>query len=72
MHQGIVFSWNEAKGYGFVTTEDGDRIFCHRSAIMSPGQWILEENEFVTFDVEYDSLGRARAVNLHRVHRSAR
>lgn len=49
--QGKVKWFDKKKGYGFITTEQGDDIFVHHSAINEPGFRTLEEGEAVTFEV---------------------
>ena len=49
---GIVKWFNDAKGFGFVTPDDGGAdLFVHFSAIVSSGFKTLAENQRVTFDV---------------------
>lgn len=48
---GTVKWFNGEKGYGFITTDDGDDVFAHFSQINKEGFKTLEEGEKVTFDV---------------------
>jgi CspA family cold shock protein len=49
---GTVKWFNDSKGYGFITPEDGSKdIFCHHSAIQS-SQRSLQEGQQVEFDVK--------------------
>ena len=48
---GKVKWFNSEKGYGFITTEEGNDIFAHFSQIQKDGFKTLEEGEAVTFDV---------------------
>lgn len=48
---GVVKWFNAEKGYGFITTEDGQDIFAHFSQIQKEGFKTLEEGQSVTFDV---------------------
>jgi CspA family cold shock protein len=50
--QGTVKWFDGAKGYGFITREDGSEIFVHYSGIDSEGYRDLEENWKVSFEVE--------------------
>lgn len=63
MQNGTVKWFNETKGFGFITTEDGTDVFAHFSAIQGDGFKTLAEGESVTFDVEEGDKG-PRAVNI--------
>jgi CspA family cold shock protein len=50
--QGTVKWFNNAKGYGFISREQGGQdIFVHQSAIQAEGYRSLEEGQRVEFDV---------------------
>ena len=49
--KGIVKWFNEEKGFGFITAEDGKDVFAHFSAIQKEGFKKLTEGEAVTFEV---------------------
>jgi len=49
--RGRVKWFNEQKGFGFLSQDNGDDVFVHFSAIQSNGFKTLAENEEVTFDV---------------------
>ena len=52
MATGTVKWFNDAKGFGFVTPDDGGPdLFAHFSAIQSEGFKYLQENQRVSFDV---------------------
>src|SRR4030095_10206759 len=52
MATGTVKWFNEAKGFGFITPEDGGKdLFAHFSAIQESGFKTLQEGQRVTFDV---------------------
>lgn len=51
MATGVVKWFNNTKGYGFITGEDGRDVFVHYSAIAREGYKTLDGNERVTFDV---------------------
>jgi CspA family cold shock protein len=51
MAQGTVKWFNESKGFGFITQEDGSDVFAHYSAIESQGFKTLTEGDVVNFDV---------------------
>jgi CspA family cold shock protein len=51
MATGTVKWFNEAKGFGFITPEDGGAdLFAHFSAIQSQGFKTLKEGDRVEFD----------------------
>jgi CspA family cold shock protein len=49
---GTVKWFNEQKGYGFITTEEGKDVFVHYSSILGSGFRTLSEGQAVAFDVE--------------------
>lgn len=49
--QGRVKWFNEAKGFGFITMEDGQDVFVHFSAIQAQGFKTLPEGATVEFDL---------------------
>jgi cold shock protein len=51
MPQGKVKWFNDAKGYGFITQDGGQDVFCHFSAITGEGYRSLKEGDTVQFDV---------------------
>ena len=63
--RGTVKWFNKAKGYGFITTEGGQDVFVHYSAIIADGYKELVENEPVEFEVEAGDKGD-KAVNVKR------
>jgi CspA family cold shock protein len=48
---GKVKWFNDAKGFGFITTETGEDVFVHFSAIQSKGFRSLQEGSNVEFDL---------------------
>ena len=60
---GKVKWFNEQKGYGFVTAEDGTEVFVHFSAIKGEGFKTLAEGDSVSFDVEQGPKG-PKAINV--------
>lgn len=63
MAEGKVKWFNESKGYGFITTEDGGDIFVHYSSIQGNGFKTLVEGDAVSFDIEEGPKG-PKAVNV--------
>ncbi|HEY0158408.1 MAG TPA: cold-shock protein [Thermoanaerobaculia bacterium] len=48
---GKVKWFNDAKGFGFITTETGEDVFVHFSAISAKGFRSLQEGANVEFDL---------------------
>jgi CspA family cold shock protein len=58
--QGTVKWFNEAKGFGFIIREDGEKdCFVHHSAIQGSGFKNLAEGQRVEFDVVQGPKGPA-------------
>ena len=51
MEQGTVKWFNDAKGFGFITRQNGEDVFAHYSAITSSGFKSLQEGQAVEFNV---------------------
>ena len=49
--KGNVKWFNQAKGFGFITREDGDDVFVHYSSIVGDGYRNLKEGQSVQFEV---------------------
>ncbi len=62
MAKGTVKWFNESKGFGFITSEDGD-FFVHYSSIQGNGFKSLAEGDSVSFDTEKGPKG-PRAINV--------
>ena len=59
MKTGTVKFFNESKGFGFITQEDGKEIFVHVSGLKQD----IRQNDKVEFDVEEGKKGLS-AVNV--------
>ena len=51
MATGTVKWFNESKGYGFITPEEGEDVFVHYSAITGEGFKTLREGDDVEFNI---------------------
>jgi CspA family cold shock protein len=51
METGTVKWFNDAKGYGFISRQNGEDVFVHFSAIQAGGFRSLQEGQTVQFDV---------------------
>lgn len=63
MAQGSVKWFNATKGFGFITTEEGNDVFVHFSAIQTDGFKTLDEGQKVSFDLEEGPRG-PQAINV--------
>ncbi|WP_312241105.1 transcription antiterminator/RNA stability regulator CspE [Pantoea sp.] len=60
--KGTVKWFNESKGFGFITPEDGGKdTFCHFSAIQSNGFKTLAEGQRVEFEIVDGAKGPSAA-----------
>ena len=67
MARGKVKWFNDAKGFGFISNDDGSGdVFAHFSAIVSDGFKTLSEGDTVEFDVETSAKG-PKAANIKKV-----
>ena len=64
--QGTVKWFNDAKGYGFITTDEGKDVFVHFSAITMDGFKSLAEGQRVEFEITQGQKGE-QAVNVSRI-----
>jgi len=66
MANGTVKWFNEAKGFGFITAEDGTDVFAHFTAIQGEGFKTLTEGEKVSFDIVQGEKG-PKAENIKKL-----
>ena len=67
MVTGTVKWFNESKGFGFITPDNGgDDLFAHFSAIQARGFKTLRENQKVSFDVAVGPKGK-QATNIRPI-----
>lgn len=65
MKTGKVKWFNSAKGYGFITPDDGgDDCFVHVTAIQASGLKQLIEDQLVDFDMQEGRNGRMVACDI--------
>ncbi|MBQ7432215.1 MAG: cold shock domain-containing protein [Lachnospiraceae bacterium] len=64
--QGIVKWFNNQKGYGFISQEDGSEVFVHFTGISGEGFRSVEEGQKVEYDVVDGNKG-PQAVNVTRI-----
>ena len=65
MATGTVKWFNDAKGFGFITPDEGgDDLFAHFSSVQTQGFKTLKEGQKVSFDVVQGPKGK-QASNIH-------
>lgn len=63
MVKGSVKWFNDQKGYGFITPENGNDVFVHHSSIQGNGFKSLAEGQQVEFEIEQGPKGE-QATNV--------
>ena len=68
MALGTVKFFNDSKGYGFISPDEGGNdAFVHITAVERAGLRTLQQNQRVSYDLEEDQRGKTKAVNLAAV-----
>ena len=52
METGTVKWFNDAKGYGFISRENGEDVFVHYKSVVGDGYKTLNQGDKVQFEVE--------------------
>jgi CspA family cold shock protein len=63
MTNGTVKWFNDSKGFGFITSQDGSDVFVHHTSIQGNGFKSLAEGDSVSFDTEKGPKG-PKAINV--------
>ncbi|MBI5674847.1 MAG: cold shock domain-containing protein [Nitrospirae bacterium] len=63
MAEGTVKWFNDSKGFGFISCEDGIDAFVHHTSIQGNGFKSLAEGDSVSFDTEKGEKG-PKAINV--------
>lgn len=64
--KGKVISFNKNKGFGFITTDEGEDLFFHYSQIIMEGFKNIDVGQAVEFDVE-ETVRGLRATNIKKI-----
>jgi CspA family cold shock protein len=63
MSKGRVKWFNEQKGFGFISQDNGEDLFVHFSAIQQDGFKVLTEGDEVEFEIAQGKKG-LQAINV--------
>ena len=66
MARGTVKWFNDSKGFGFISSEDGQDVFVHQTEIQAEGFRTLKEGQKVEFELTQGQKG-SKAVNVKLV-----
>lgn len=66
MPKGTIKWFNEKKGFGFISKEDGSDVFVHYTGIIGNGFRTLKEGQKVEFEIESSDKG-PRAVSVKAI-----
>jgi len=64
--KGRVKWFNETRGYGFITNQDGEELYVHFTDIQGKGYKTLVEGEEVEYEVKASEKGK-QATNVMRL-----
>jgi len=65
MANGTVKWFNNSKGFGFISREEGEDVFVHYKAITGDGYKSLQEGDKVVFEIEQGPKG-LQATNVKK------
>ena len=65
METGTVKWFNNAKGYGFISRENGEDVFVHYKTVVGDGYKTLNQGDNVQFEVEKGPKG-LQAANVSK------
>jgi len=69
---GTVKFFNDTKGFGFITPDDGGTdAFVHISAVEKAGMRTLQQGNRVSYELEEDRRGKMSACNLKAAEAAA-